>query len=219
MRFAGKLALVAGGTGALGRAVAQAFLREGSDVVVSYQNEQEFLELRRLAGAETSKLAGHELDVTAEAAVEDLVQRITSDHGHLDILVNTVGGYVGGVKLWDLNSKVFERMLTLNLRSGFLLSRAVVKRMLKQGKGAIHQCGSESRVRPRSRSGRVRSIQGCGGGDDGLPCRRSQGNWSACEFSSAEYHRYASEPERDARRRFFTVAETGGYRTCHPVSV
>jgi NAD(P)-dependent dehydrogenase (short-subunit alcohol dehydrogenase family) len=137
MRFAGKLALVAGGTGALGRAVAQAFLREGSDVVVSYQNEQEFLELRRLAIAETSKLAGHELDVTAEAAVEDLVQRITSDHGHLDILVNTVGGYVGGVKLWDLNSKVFERMLTLNLRSGFLLSRAVVKRMLKQGKGAI----------------------------------------------------------------------------------
>ena len=52
MRFAGKLALVAGGTGALGRAVAQAFLREGSDVVVSYQNEQEFLELRRLAGAQ-----------------------------------------------------------------------------------------------------------------------------------------------------------------------
>jgi len=137
MRFAEKVALVAGGTGGLGRAVARAFLQEGGDVIVTYQNEREFLELKSLAGAQSSKLAGHQLDVTDEAAVADLVQRITSDHARLDFLVNTVGGYVGGVKLWDLDPKLFERMLTLNLRSGFLLSRAVVKSMLKQGKGAI----------------------------------------------------------------------------------
>ena len=137
MTFSGKVALVAGGTGGLGRAVARTFLQEGGDVIVTYQNEQEFLELKSLAGAETSKPAGHKVDVTDEAAVEGLVQRIMENHGHLDILVNTVGGYVGGVKLWDLDPKLFERMLTLNLRAGFLLSRAVVKPMLKQGKGAI----------------------------------------------------------------------------------
>lgn len=55
----------------------------------------------------------------------------------MDALVNTVGGYVGGVKLWELEPAMFDRMLALNLRSGFALSRAVVPAMLKQGSGAI----------------------------------------------------------------------------------
>jgi NAD(P)-dependent dehydrogenase (short-subunit alcohol dehydrogenase family) len=51
--------------------------------------------------------------------------------------VNTVGGYAGGVKLWDLDPKVFDRMLALNLRSGYAISRAAVPVMLKQRSGAI----------------------------------------------------------------------------------
>ena len=51
--------------------------------------------------------------------------------------MNTVGGYAGGVKLWQLDTKVFDQMLALNLRSGYALSRAVVPAMLKQGHGAI----------------------------------------------------------------------------------
>src|SRR5213082_417150 len=52
-------------------------------------------------------------------------------------LVNTVGGYAGGLKLWEMETKVFEQMLNLNLRSGYALSRAAVPAMLKQGRGAI----------------------------------------------------------------------------------
>lgn len=88
-RFLGKVALVAGGTGGLGRAVSQ------------------------------------------------LVEKILAEHGRLDALVNTVGGYAGGVQLWDLESKVLDQMLALNLRSGYALSRAVVPAMLKQKRGAI----------------------------------------------------------------------------------
>ena len=60
-----------------------------------------------------------------------------SRHGRLDALVNTVGGYAGGINLWDLDTKLFDRMLALNLRSGYALSRVAVRVMLKQGSGAI----------------------------------------------------------------------------------
>jgi NAD(P)-dependent dehydrogenase (short-subunit alcohol dehydrogenase family) len=51
--------------------------------------------------------------------------------------VNTVGGYAGGIKLWELDSKTFDKMLALNLRAGYVLSRAVVPAMLQQKSGAI----------------------------------------------------------------------------------
>jgi NAD(P)-dependent dehydrogenase (short-subunit alcohol dehydrogenase family) len=59
-------------------------------------------------------------------------------------LINTVGGYVGGIRLWELDSKTFDRMLMLNLRSGFVLCRAVVPAMLKQGSGSIVNIASKA---------------------------------------------------------------------------
>lgn len=53
------------------------------------------------------------------------------------MLVNTVGGDVGGMKLSELDTRALDQMLALNLRSGFVLSRAGSKAMLQQGKGAI----------------------------------------------------------------------------------
>jgi NAD(P)-dependent dehydrogenase (short-subunit alcohol dehydrogenase family) len=141
MRFAGKVALVAGGTGGLGRAVSLAFLREGAELIVTYRHDQEFADLKSQAGENASRLTGRQVDVTDEAAVEKLVQGIGGGIGTqgktLDVVVNTVGGYAGGMKLWDMDTKVLDQMLALNFRSGFILSRAAVKAMLRQGKGAI----------------------------------------------------------------------------------
>jgi NAD(P)-dependent dehydrogenase (short-subunit alcohol dehydrogenase family) len=58
--------------------------------------------------------------------------------------VNAVGGYAGGVPLWRLESKVFDQMLALNLRSGYVLSRAVVPPMLEQKSGVIVNVASIS---------------------------------------------------------------------------
>jgi NAD(P)-dependent dehydrogenase (short-subunit alcohol dehydrogenase family) len=58
--------------------------------------------------------------------------------------VNAVGGYVGGVKLWELETKAFDQMLDLNLRSGYVLSRAAVRVMLRQGHGAIVNVASKA---------------------------------------------------------------------------
>lgn len=144
MTFSGKVVLVAGGTGGLGRAVSLAFLGEGAQVIVTYQIDHEFAELKSAAGANASRLAGHKADVTDEGAVRQFFEGIGAEHDRLDVLVNTVGGYAGGQNLWELESGVLDRMLALNLRSGFVLSRAAAKVMLRQGSGAIINIASKA---------------------------------------------------------------------------
>ena len=136
-RFSEKIALIAGGTGALGRAVTLAFIREGAKAVVTYRDEKELAELMRLAGSSASAVQGQHADVTDTTAVEGLIAGIVGEHGRLDIVVNTVGGYAGGLKLWETDKRTFELMLGLNLKSGFALARAAVPVMLQQKQGVI----------------------------------------------------------------------------------
>ena len=145
-RLEGKSVLVAGGTGALGRAVSLAFLDQLARVTVTYRRQEEFLALKDAAGTHASALEGHPVDVTDEAALRQLIESILRNCGGLDVLVNAVGSYAGGTPLWELDSKVFDQMLALNLRSGFVLSRVVLPEMLKRGRGAIVNVASQAAV-------------------------------------------------------------------------
>jgi NAD(P)-dependent dehydrogenase (short-subunit alcohol dehydrogenase family) len=102
----------------LGRAVSLAFLEEGARLV-AYRKQEELDTLKTLAAGDGSQLDGCDVDVTNEAEVNKLVGEIVRQHGRLDAMVNTVGGYAGGVKLWELDTDVFDQMLALNLRSGY----------------------------------------------------------------------------------------------------
>jgi NAD(P)-dependent dehydrogenase (short-subunit alcohol dehydrogenase family) len=137
INFSGKSVLVAGGTGGLGAAVSLAFLEEGARVTVTYRKEEEYAALKDAAATRAAALEGSPVDVTDERATAELVTGIVARHGRLDALVNAVGSYVGGVTLWELETKVFDAMLSLNLRSGYALARAVLPAMLKQGHGSI----------------------------------------------------------------------------------
>jgi NAD(P)-dependent dehydrogenase (short-subunit alcohol dehydrogenase family) len=141
-----KVVLVAGGTGGLGHAVSRAFLDDGARVVVTYRSEAEFAALKDAADAEGALLEGDAVDVTDAQAVEAFVGVILTRHGRLDAMVNTVGGYAGGLKVWETTPEIFNRMLDLNLRSGYTLARAVVPAMLKQGAGAIVNVAAKAAV-------------------------------------------------------------------------
>jgi len=143
-RFSGRTILVTGGTGGLGRAVSLAFLEEAATVAVTYRRQEGFDALRNAAGASAARLEGHRVDVTDEAAARELIESVIAQTGQLDAVVNTVGGYAGGVKLWEMDTKVLDQMLALNLRSGYALSRAAVPAMLKQGRGAIVNVASKT---------------------------------------------------------------------------
>lgn len=146
INFSGKVVLVAGGTGGLGNAVSLAFLEEDAKVVVTYRKEEEYAALKKAAGAKAAALEGAVVDVTDERATSEFVGGVLSQHGRVDVLVNTVGGYAGGVELWALETKVFDAMLSLNLRSGYALTRAVLPAMLKQRHGSVVNVASKAAV-------------------------------------------------------------------------
>ena len=144
--FSGKVVLVTGGTGGLGRAVSLSFLEAGAVVAVTYRKQEEFDTLKQATGRHGSRLTGHVADVTDEAAAAKLVATILAQNGSLHSLVNTVGGYAGGAPLWDTEPNVLDQMLTLNLRSGYVLARAVVPAMLERRSGTIVNIASKAAV-------------------------------------------------------------------------
>lgn len=138
--------LIAGGTGGLGRTVTLAFLNQRARVAVTYRAESELAALKEAAGPAAANLEGHPVDATDEAAVTRLVATLTSGNGRIDALVNTIGGYAAGPPLWQTDPATLDRMLTLNLRAGYLLARAIVPIMLKQGSGAIVNIAARAAV-------------------------------------------------------------------------
>ena len=142
-RFSDKVALVTGGTGGLGRAVTLAFLHEGASVIATYIKKDEADALKDAVGP-SAHLELLPLDATDEASCRALVDGITARHGHLDILVNAIGGYAGGKPLWETDPKTYQLMLTLNLHAGHNLARTVVPAMLKQKSGAIVNIASKA---------------------------------------------------------------------------
>ena len=143
-----RVTLVAGGTGGLGRAVSLAFLEAGDRVIVTHRRKEEFAALEQTAGTSGARLEGHEADVTREADVRALVDSTVERHGRLDVLVNAVGGYGGGTKAWEEDPALLDRMLDLNLRSGYVLSRAVVPAMIARGHGAIVNVAARAAFEP-----------------------------------------------------------------------
>ena len=145
-RFRGQVVLVAGGTGALGSAVARAFLQEGANVAVTYRTAREYDELQSSVAADRARLHGHQIDVTKEPEMSRLTAAIDAEFHRLDILVNAAGAYSGGPKLWETESAVLERMLDLNLRSAFVTARSVMPILLKQGRGSIVNVAAKAAV-------------------------------------------------------------------------
>lgn len=148
--FSGKVALVAGGTGGLGRAVALAFLAAGAKVIVTYRRRDE-LDALFADIPVGSTLEGHPIDVSDEPQVENFVKACYAQNGRLDVLVNTVGGYTGGKTLWETDSMALEKMISLNLRTGFLLARAAVPVMRQQGYGAIINIAAKAGREPAAK--------------------------------------------------------------------
>src|SRR5262249_27234039 len=140
-----QVALVCGGTGALGRAVSLAFLEQDAKVIVTYREAREFDELKRVA-ANAGAVRGQQVDVTNDAAMKQSVQAVVAEHDRLDIVVNTVGAFAGGGKLWEEDARVLEQMLAANLRSGYAISRAVIPEMVKQKRGIFINIASRASV-------------------------------------------------------------------------
>jgi NAD(P)-dependent dehydrogenase (short-subunit alcohol dehydrogenase family) len=126
-RLAGKRALVTAAGAGMGRAGALAFVREGARVVATDINADSLQSLAGDAGIQTDVL-----DVTDEAAVNAFVERV----GAVDILFNCAG-WVHQGSLLDCTAADWDKSFNVNVRSMFLLTRAMLPKMVANGGGVI----------------------------------------------------------------------------------
>jgi NAD(P)-dependent dehydrogenase (short-subunit alcohol dehydrogenase family) len=146
MSLAGRVALVTGGTGALGQAVTLRLLAEGATVCVPWIVEAERQALLARAPAAGDRLVLVRADVTDMATTAPVVEALHSRHGRIDVLLALVGGFAGGA-LVETERAEWDRMLALNLTSVFTAARAVVPLMRQAGRGRVVTIGSRA-VRP-----------------------------------------------------------------------
>lgn len=133
----GKIALVTGATHGLGMAMANGLGAAGAHLVVNGNSSQEKIDKAvasyRAAGIEAS---GYRFNVTSEEEVEAAVLQIESEVGPIDILVNNAG-IIRRVPLLEMPVDEWELVIKTNLTSAFIVSKAVVGRMVKRGGGKV----------------------------------------------------------------------------------
>ncbi len=134
MSIKGKSAIVTGGGGALGRVIVARFIQEGVKVACSYRGESNSSSLRELSNA---GVVAVEADVTKEPDVVRLFDEAARSCGPVDIVVNTVGGFLSRKPLDEVTVDEWNRMMDINLRSTFLCTREALRRMRGRTYGRI----------------------------------------------------------------------------------
>jgi len=136
MDMKGKVVLITGGAGALGQTVVPAFVSTGASVILGDRTPVQMPGITALKA-----------DFTDHTQVRNLVDEVIRTSGRLDALINLVGGFATG-RLVETDVSLWQRMLTMNLTSAFLLSQAVLPFMLQHGQGRIVHVAARAALEP-----------------------------------------------------------------------
>ena len=129
--------LITGGTGILGSAVTKAYLAQGDNVAVTYLFENEVENFKKFNPDLFEDVTFLFANVTEETEVQKTIEEFVSQFGSLDVLVNIVGGFVGGIPAAELEEDRWDFMMNLNLKSVFLCCKTVIPHMAARGYGKI----------------------------------------------------------------------------------
>ena len=156
----GKVAIVTGGNGGLGLAMATGLATAGANIVVAARNPDKTAAALAQVEAAGAQALGIAVDVTEEADIDGMVTQALDAFGRLDILVNNAGITVRK-EPEDLSADEWDHVLDVNLRAAFLASRAVYPSLKAQGGGKLIHIGSMFSI--------------FGGGGSGAPYSSSKG--------------------------------------------
>lgn len=142
MRFSGKVVLITGGTEGMGLATAELFLREGAKVVITGRSaEKGARALRKLRRyGEVAFVRG---DVSRARDARRMVDATVKLFGRLDVLFNNAGVYLEK-RAEDTTEEEWDRVIDINLKGTFLVSKYAVLHMKRQGGGVIINNSSDA---------------------------------------------------------------------------
>ncbi len=132
----GRVALITGGGTGIGRGAALVLAEHGADVVLAGRRPDPLESTAKEIDALGRRALAVSTDVTTAEACQELVDRTLAEFGRIDIVVNCAGGAeTKSILKWPEDD--FEKVLALNFKAVWHLSKAAAKPMIEQGKGAI----------------------------------------------------------------------------------
>lgn len=132
----GKVAWITGASYGIGMAIAKAYAAVGAKIVFNDLN-QESVEKGLAAYKEAGIDAwGRVCDVTKEDQVNEMAEEILKKYGHIDILVNNAG-IIKRIPMCEMKAEEFRQVIDVDLNAPFIVSKAVIPAMIKQGHGKI----------------------------------------------------------------------------------
>jgi len=147
MKLENKSAIVTGAAGGIGSAIVKQFAGEGAKIIATDVNAQALegvvSEINR-AGGQATAVPG---DVTSEEDIRAMVKAATSTYGRLDIRVNNAGIMDKLTPLHDVDSDLWERVMSINLKGPAMLCREALKVMITQEAGVIVNVASVAGLR------------------------------------------------------------------------
>ncbi|XOV85588.1 MAG: SDR family oxidoreductase [bacterium] len=132
MDLQNRVAVITGGSGGIGQAMARAFLREGAEAVVLADLDAQAV----AAAAEDIGCEGYACDVTRESDIQALVDGVVQQHGRIDLFCSNAGAGGQGL-LTDAPNEVWQLQWELHVMSHLYAARAVLPGMLARGEGYL----------------------------------------------------------------------------------
>ena len=133
----GKTAIITGASRGIGRGIARVFAEHGADLAFTFSNSATAAEvLEKELGLLGTKVKSYQSNAADFEAAQQLVAHVLEDFGKIDILVNNAGITKDNL-LIRMEEEDFDKVIEVNLKSVFNMTKAVQRTMLKQRKGSI----------------------------------------------------------------------------------
>jgi NAD(P)-dependent dehydrogenase (short-subunit alcohol dehydrogenase family) len=142
----GQVAIVTGASRGIGRAIAEAFAREGARVVICGRKQESLDQVASDIGPAVKAIACH---VGRADQIENMVAQATREMGPVSILVNNAATNISFGPCLEIDEAQFDKMIEINLKSAFRLVKSVAPGMCERGSGSIVNIASIAGLRPQ----------------------------------------------------------------------
>jgi 3-oxoacyl-[acyl-carrier protein] reductase len=133
----GKTVIITGASRGIGRGIAEVFAKQGANIAFTYRSSDEKAKsLQDELSANGCKVKGYKSDASNFEAAQQLAVDVLEEFGSIDVLVNNAGITKDGL-LMRMSEDDFDRVMDINMKSVFNMTKAVLRPMLKQRKGSI----------------------------------------------------------------------------------